>query len=82
LELLEQLEPFEQETTLMPSDETRRVLRTFGVAVTTYEDAVEAGAPADEIDKAETEFRATLSEVTALIERLRAKRNARSQQKP
>jgi hypothetical protein len=65
----------------MPSDETRRVLRTFGVSVTTYEDAVEAGAPADEIDKAETEFRATLSEVTALIERLRAKRNARSQQK-
>ena len=42
----------------MPSDETRRVLRTFGVAVTTYEDAVEAGAPADEIDKAEAEFRA------------------------
>jgi hypothetical protein len=80
LELLEQLEPFEQETTLMPSDETRRVLRTFGVAVTTYEDAVEAGAPADEIDKAETQFRATLSEVTALIERLRAKRT-RSQQK-
>jgi hypothetical protein len=66
----------------MPSDETRRVLRTFGVAVTTYEDAVEAGAPTDEIDKAETEFRATLSEVTALIERLRAKRNTRSQQKP
>jgi hypothetical protein len=66
----------------MPSDEARRILRTFGVAVTTYEDAVEAGAPADEIDKAETEFRATLSEVTALIERLRAKRNTRSQQKP
>ena len=66
----------------MPSDETRRVLRTFGGAVTTYEDAVEEGAPADEIDKAETEFRATLNEVTALIERLRAKRNARSQQKP
>ena len=40
----------------MPSDETRRVLRTFGVAVTTYEDAVEAGAPADEIDKAEAEY--------------------------
>ena len=29
----------------MPSDETRRVLRTFGVAVTTYEDAVEAARP-------------------------------------
>ena len=46
----------------MPSDETRRLLRTFGVAVTTYEDAVEAGAPADQIDKAEAEYRATLSE--------------------
>ena len=66
----------------MPSDETRRVLKTFGVAVTTYEDAVEGGAPADEIDKAETEYRATLSEVTALIERLRAKRNRSSPQRP
>ena len=82
MELLEELEPFEQETTLMPSDETRRVLKMFGVAVTTYEDAVEAGAPADQIDNAEAEFRATLSELTALIERLRAKRNTRSQQKP
>jgi hypothetical protein len=65
----------------MPSDETRRVLKTFGVAVTNYEDAVETGAPAGEIDKAEAEFRATLSQVTALIERLRAKRSARSQEK-
>ena len=63
----------------MPSDETRRLLRTFGVAVTTYEDAVEAGAPTDQIDKAEAEYRATLSEVTALIERLRARKNARAQ---
>ena len=66
----------------MPTDETRRMLKMFGVAVTTYEDAVEAGAPADQIDKAEAEFRATLSEVTALIERLRAKRNRRSPQRP
>jgi hypothetical protein len=66
----------------MPSDETRRVLKTFGVAVTTYEDAVEARAPADEIDKADADFRITLGEVTALIERLRAKRNAHAQQKP
>lgn len=65
----------------MPSDETRRVLKTFGVAVTTYEDAVETGRPDEEINKADAEFRATLSEVTALIERLRAKRNARAQQK-
>jgi hypothetical protein len=66
----------------MPSDETRRVLKVFGVAVTTYEDALEKGAPANEIDKAETEFRASLSELTALIERLRAKGNMRPQEKP
>ena len=66
----------------MPSDETRRVLKTFGVAVTTYEDALEAGRPDEEINKADAEYRATLSEVTALIERLRSKRNARAQQKP
>lgn len=65
----------------MPSDETRRVLKMFGVAVTTYEDAVEAGRPDEEINKADAEFRAILSEVTALIERLRAKRNSRPQQK-
>jgi hypothetical protein len=62
----------------MPTDETRRILKTFGVAVTTYEDAVESGAPADEIDKAEAEFRVSLSEVTALMERLRAKRSSHS----
>lgn len=66
----------------MPSDETRRVLKTFGVAVTTYEDALEAGRPDEEINKADAEYRATLSEVTALIERLRSKRKPRAQQKP
>jgi hypothetical protein len=62
----------------MPSDETRRVLKLFGVAVTTYEDAVEKGAPAEEINKAEAELDASLNEVTALIERLRAKKNSHS----
>jgi hypothetical protein len=62
----------------MPSDETRRVLRIFGVAVTTYEDAVTASAPAEEINKAEAELSISLNEVTALIERLRAKRSSRS----
>jgi hypothetical protein len=33
----------------MPSDETRRVLKVFGVGVTTYEDAIEKGGPAEEI---------------------------------
>ena len=65
----------------MPTDETRRVLRTFGVAVTTYEDAVEAGTSAEAIKKAEAELHASLNEVTVLIERLRAKRKNRSQKK-
>jgi hypothetical protein len=55
----------------MPSDETRRVLKVFGVAVTEYEDAVHKGAPAEEVRKAEGEVRARLEEITALIERLR-----------
>jgi hypothetical protein len=65
----------------MPTDETRRVLKTFGVAVTNYEDAVESGAPTDQLDKAESEYRATLREVTALIERLRARKTAKIQEK-
>jgi hypothetical protein len=63
----------------MPSDEARRVLKIFGVAVTNYEDCVEKGAPAEEINKAEAEVNSSLSEVTALIERLRAKKNIPAQ---
>ena len=58
----------------MPTDETRRVLKVFGVAVTAYEDAVDKGAPAEELKKADAEVRARLEEVTVLIERLRAKK--------
>jgi hypothetical protein len=65
----------------MPSDETRRVLKVFGVAVTNYEDAIEKGGPAEEIQKAEAEIDASLTEVTALIERLRAKRSSGSPQR-
>ena len=57
----------------MPTDETRRLLRVFGVAVTSYEDAVEKGAPPEEVSKADAEARSSLEEITALIERLRAK---------
>ena len=55
----------------MPSDETRRVLKLFGVAVTAYEDALEAGAPAEEVDRAAVELDRRLGEITALIDRLR-----------
>lgn len=58
----------------MPTDETRRVLKVFGVAVTGYEDAVDRGATPEEARQAEAEVKARLEEVTALIERLRAKR--------
>ena len=55
----------------MPSDETRRVLKLFGVAVTAYEDALEAGAPVEEVDRAAVELDRRLGEITALIDRLR-----------
>lgn len=58
----------------MPTDETRRVLKVFGVAVTAYEDAVDKGVSPEELRKAEAEVRSRLEEVTALIERLRAKK--------
>ena len=57
----------------MPTDETRRVLKVFGVAVTAYEDAVDKGVPPAELKKAEAEVNTRLNEVTALIDRLRAK---------
>ncbi len=63
----------------MPSDETRRVLKLFGVAVTAYEDALEAGAPVEEVDRAAAELDRRLGEITALIDRLRvASRASRS----
>ena len=58
----------------MPTDETRRVLKVFGVAVTAFEDAVDKYAPLEELRKAEAEVKTRLEEVTALIEQLRAKR--------
>ena len=57
----------------MPTDETRRVLKVFGVAVTTFEDAVDKAAAPEELKKADAELNLRLEEVTALIERLRAR---------
>jgi hypothetical protein len=55
----------------MPTDETRRLLKVFGVAVTAFEDAVDKNVSPEERRKAEAEVRTRLEEVTALIERLR-----------
>ena len=56
----------------MPTDETRRLLRTFGVAVTNYEDLVTTQAPAEKLKEAEAEVRSCLEEIQALIERLKS----------
>jgi hypothetical protein len=60
----------------MPTDETRRVLKVFGVAVTAFEDAVDKGASPEELKKTETEVRSRLEEITALIEQLRARQRS------
>jgi len=58
----------------MPTDETRRLLKVFGVAVTAFEDAVEKGAMPEELRKAEAEVKTRLEEITVLIDQLRAKK--------
>ncbi len=58
----------------MPSDETRRVLKVFGVAVTNLEDAIDRRAPVDEIMKWDAELADRTREVIALVERLRSRR--------
>ena len=58
----------------MPSDETRRLLKVFGVAVTSLEDAVDRKAPFEEIMKWDTEVAERTREVLSLVERLRSRR--------
>jgi hypothetical protein len=60
----------------MPSDETRRVLKVFGVAVTNLEDAIETRKPFDEIMKWDAELADRTREVIALVDRLRSRRIA------
>lgn len=53
----------------MPDDSTRRLLKLFGVAVTSLEEALESGQ-ADGVKKAELELRSRMKEVIALVEKL------------
>ena len=55
----------------MPSDETRRLLKLYGVAVTEFEDTVLRAAPDEEIKRADAAMRARSEELEAWIERLR-----------
>jgi hypothetical protein len=58
------------------SDETRRVLKVFGVAVTSLEDAIDQRKPFAEIMKWDAELAERTREVLALIDRLRSRRIA------
>ncbi len=60
----------------MASDETRRALRVFGVAVTNLEDAIDAKASVKEIAELDGEVATRLREVETLVERLRSRRIA------
>lgn len=60
----------------MASDETRRILKVFGVAVTNLEEAIDRKAPLSEIMKWDAELADRTREVIALVERLRSRRIA------
>ena len=60
----------------MPSDETRRLLKLFGVAVANLEDAIDQRAPLDEIAKWDQELAERTREIIALVEQLRSRRVA------
>jgi len=60
----------------MPSDETRRLLKLFGVAVTNLEDAIDGKKPMAEIMKCDEELADRTRELLAFLDRLRSRRIA------
>jgi hypothetical protein len=60
----------------MPSDETRKLLKVFGVAVTSLEDAIDRKAPYEEIMKWDAELADRTRDIIDLVERLRSRRIA------
>jgi hypothetical protein len=60
----------------MPSDDTRRLLKVFGVAVTSLEDAIDRKAPFEEIMKWDAELADRTRDIIDLVERLRSRRIA------
>jgi hypothetical protein len=60
----------------MPSDETRRLLKVFGVAVTNLEDAIDGKASFEEIMKWDRELADRTRDIIAFVERLRSRRIA------
>ena len=60
----------------MPSDETRRLLKLFGVAVTSLEDAIDRKAPMEEIMQWDRELADRTRDVIAYVDHLRSRRIA------
>ena len=58
----------------MASDDTRTLLKLFGVAVTSLEEAIDRKAPFEEIMKWDAELADRTRDVIALVERLRSRR--------
>ena len=58
----------------MSSDETQRVLKLFGVAVTSLEEAIDNRAPMDEVMKWDREVGERTRDMLALVDRLRSRR--------
>jgi hypothetical protein len=58
----------------MASDETRKLLKLFGVAVTNLEEAIDGKAPLAEIMKWDAELADRTREIIDLVERLRSRR--------
>ena len=54
----------------MPEESTRRVLKSFGIAVTTLEEALDSAATPADVKTAASELRAQLAAINALVERL------------
>jgi hypothetical protein len=60
----------------MSSDDTRKLLKLFGVAVTSLEEAIDRKAPLEEIMKWDAELADRTRDVIAHVERLRSRRIA------
>ena len=58
----------------MPSDETRKLLKLFGVAVTNLEDALDGKASPDEIVKWDMEVADRTRDIIDMVDRLRSRR--------
>ncbi len=60
----------------MPSEETRRLLKIFGVAVTNLEDALDRKAHGAEVAKLDNELADRMRDIIGLVDKIRSRRFA------